>query len=208
MSMMLFDKTLKDFVEETASSSPTPGGGSVAAFEAASAAALISMVANLTIGKKGYEEVQGEMNMIVQKTAIYREEFLDLMHQDASSFDEAMEAFRLPKETEEQKRYRSQKIQAGYKSATLVPLQVGRKAFELFDLAEIVIETGNQNAVTDGLIAVLQTRTALYSAFYNVKINLSQIKDSEFVSSLCEEINELEQRADKREQEIRAKVLL
>ena len=98
--MMLFDKTMKEFVEQTASSSTTPGGGSVAAFEAASAAALISMVANLTIGKSGYEEVQEEMKKVIDKTEEYRTKFLELMHKDASSFDEAMKAFRLPKNTE------------------------------------------------------------------------------------------------------------
>ena len=160
--MMLFDKTMKEFVEQTASSSPTPGGGSVAAFEAASAAALISMVANLTIGKSGYEEVQEEMKKV--------------------------------------------KIQEGYQHATVVPFEVGKTAYELFDLAETVIEEGNQNAVTDGLIAVMQTRTALHSAFYNVKINLSQIKDSDFVESMRKEMIALEQQADRREEEIRAKV--
>ena len=203
---MLFDKTIKDFVEETASSSPTPGGGSVAAFEAANAAALISMVANLTIGKSGYEEVQEEMKKIVVKTEDYRTKFLELMHKDASSFDEAMKAFRLPKNTEEEKRYRSQKIQEGYQHATIVPFEVGKTVYELFDLAETVIENGNQNAVTDGLIAVMQTRTALHSAFYNVKINLSQIKDSDFVESMRKEMATLEQQADRREEEIRAKV--
>ena len=204
--MMLFDKTMKEFVEQTASSSPTPGGGSVAAFEAASAAALISMVANLTIGKSGYEEVQEEMKKVIDKTAWYRTKFLELMHKDASSFDEAMKAFRLPKNTEEEKRYRSQKIQEGYQHATVVPFEVGKTVYELFDLVETVIENGNRNAVTDGLIAVMQARTALHSAFYNVKINLSQIKDSDFVESMRKEMDTLEQQADEREQEIRAKV--
>ena len=204
--MMLFDKTMKEFVEQTASSSPTPGGGSVAAFEAASAAALISMVANLTIGKSGYEEVQEEMKKVIDKTEEYRTKFLELMHKDASSFDEAMKAFRLPKNTEEEKRYRSQKIQEGYQHATVVPFEVGKTVYELFDLAELVIEKGNQNAVTDGLIAVLQSRTALHSAFYNVKINLSEIKDSDFVESMRKEMATLEQQANRREEEIRAKV--
>lgn len=164
------------------------------------------MVANLTIGKSGYEEVQEEMKKVIDKTEEYRTKFLDLMHRDASSFDEAMEAFRLPKETEEQKQYRSQKIQEGYQHATVVPFEVGKTAYELFDLAETVIEEGNQNAVTDGLIAVMQTRTALHSAFYNVKINLSQIKDSDFVESMRKEMIALEQQADRREEEIRAKV--
>ncbi len=202
---MLVEKTVRGFIDETASNSPAPGGGSIAALSAATSAALISMVANLTIGKENYAEVQEEMKEIAKKSGEYKDMFLDFIDKDANSFNKTMEAFRLPKETEEQKQYRSKMIQEGYKGAAMVPMNVGKQAFQLMGLAQAVVEKGNKNAVTDGAVAAMEARTAVHSAFYNVKINLGSIKDEEFVADLTAQMKELEEKVDEMERVIRQK---
>ncbi|MCG4579407.1 cyclodeaminase/cyclohydrolase family protein [Clostridium cochlearium] len=205
---MLKDMTIKEFIYETASDSPAPGGGSIAALSAASAAALIEMVANLTIGKKGYEEVEEEMKELKGVAAEYKEKFINYIDEDSDSFNKIMDAFKMPKNTEEEKKARTKIIQEGFKGAATVPLNVAKDAFELLALAEKVIEKGNQNAVTDGAVAAMSARTAVHSALYNVKINLGSIKDEEFVNNTKKEIEKLESNVDKIEKEILNKVEL
>ncbi|MBV1821981.1 cyclodeaminase/cyclohydrolase family protein, partial [Bacteroidales bacterium MSK.15.36] len=187
---------------------PAPGGGSIAALSAASAAALIEMVANLTIGKKGYEEVEEEMKELKGVAAEYKEKFINYIDEDSDSFNKIMDAFKMPKNTEEEKKARTKIIQEGFKGAATVPLNVAKDAFELLALAEKVIEKGNQNAVTDGAVAAMSARTAVHSALYNVKINLGSIKDEEFVNNTKKEIEKLESNVDKIEKEILNKVEL
>lgn len=205
---MLKEMTVKEFIYETASDSPAPGGGSIAALSAASAAALIEMVANLTLGKKGYEEVKEEMEEVKKVASEYKEKFVNYIDEDSDSFNKIMAAFKMPKDTDEQKAERTKAIQQGFKGAATVPLNVGKDAFELLQLAEKVILKGNQNAVTDGAVAAMSARTAVHSAFYNVKINLGSIKDEEFVNSAKKEMEELESKVNKIEQEILSKVNL
>lgn len=205
---MLRDLSVKDFIYETASDSPAPGGGSVAALSAASAAALIEMVANLTIGKKGYEAVSSEMEEIKKTAASYKEKFVNYIDEDSNSFNEIMAAFRMPKDTDEQKAARSAKIQSGYKAAATVPFNVGKDAYELLALAEKVIDKGNKNAVTDGAVAAMQARTAVHGAFYNVKINIGSIKDEAFVKNMAENMKTIEEKLDSQEQSILSKVEL
>ncbi|AVP53927.1 cyclodeaminase/cyclohydrolase family protein [Clostridium tetani] len=205
---MLKDLSIKDFIYETASDSPAPGGGSIAALSAASAAALIEMVANLTIGKKGYEDVEEEMKKLKGMASEYKEKFVNYIDEDSDSFNKIMDAFKMPKNTEEEKKARTKVIQEGFKGAATVPLNVAKDAFELLDLAEKVIAKGNQNAVTDGAVAAMSARTAVHSALYNVKINLGSIKDEEFVNETKKEIEKLESNVNKIEEEILNKVEL
>ncbi|QBD85637.1 methenyltetrahydrofolate cyclohydrolase [Clostridium tetani] len=205
---MLKDLSIKDFIYETASDSPAPGGGSIAALSAASSAALIEMVANLTIGKKGYEDVEEEMKELKGIAAEYKEKFVNYIDEDSDSFNKIMDAFKMPKNTEEEKKARTKVIQEGFKGAATVPLNVAKDAFELLDLAEKVIAKGNQNAVTDGAVAAMSARTAVHSALYNVKINLGSIKDEEFVNETKKEIEKLESNVNKIEEEILNKVEL
>lgn len=205
---MLKDMTIKEFIYETASDSPAPGGGSIAALSAASAAALIEMVANLTIGKKGYEESEEEMKELKGVAAEYKEKFINYIDEDSDSFNKIMDAFKMPKNTEEEKKARTKVIQEGFKGAATVPLNVAKDAFELLALAEKVVEKGNQNAVTDGAVAAMSARTAVHSALYNVKINLGSIKDEEFVNATKKKIEELESNVNKIEEEILNKVEL
>ncbi|AAO36781.1 methenyltetrahydrofolate cyclohydrolase [Clostridium tetani] len=205
---MLKDLSIKDFIYETASDSPAPGGGSIAALSAASSAALIEMVANLTIGKKGYEDVEEEMKKLKGMASEYKEKFVNYIDEDSDSFNKIMDAFKMPKNTEEEKKARTKVIQEGFKGAATVPLNVAKDAFELLDLAEKVIAKGNQNAVTDGAVAAMSARTAVHSALYNVKINLGSIKDEEFVNETKKEIEKLESNVNKIEEEILNKVEL
>jgi len=205
---MLVNKNIVDFVATTASNEPVPGGGSIAALSGALAAALAEMVANLTIGKKKYVEVESEMKGIVEALEVKRQELIELIDKDASSFDEVMKAFKLPKETDEEKAARSNAIQEGTKYAASVPLQTAKIAYSIMEYSKIVVEKGNTNAVTDGAVSAMMARTAVLSALMNVKINLGSIKDEKFVEDMTVEVNELEAAAIKAEGEILSLVKL
>lgn len=205
---MLGDKTLKSFLEETASKAPVPGGGSIAAMSAATAAALTEMVANLTIGKKGYEDVQEEMTELASTLPSVREGFIADIDRDAEAFNKVMDAFKLPKATDEEKATRRNAIQDSMKNAADVPLEVAKSAFGIMEFAAKAVEKGNKNAVTDGAVAAMMARTAVLSALFNVKINLGSIKDEEYVSKVSAEVAELETNVQKIEKEILSKVEL
>jgi len=205
---MLVNKDIVDFVATTASNEPVPGGGSIAALSGALAAALAEMVANLTIGKKKYVEVESEMKGIVEALEVKRQELIELIDKDASSFDDVMKAFKLPKETDEEKAARSNAIQEGTKYAASVPLQTAKIAYSIMEYSKIVVEKGNTNAVTDGAVSAMMARTAVLSALMNVKINLGSIKDEKFVEDMTVEVNELEVAAIKAEGEILSLVKL
>lgn len=206
--MELRKLTVEGFIDETASSSPAPGGGSIAALNAASSAALITMVANLTLGKEKYAAVEGDMKEVAAKAGALKDDFLALIDEDSNAFNKIMAAFKLPKDTDEAKKARSAAIQDATKGAALVPFKVGQKANELFALAEEVITKGNQNAITDGAVAAMNARAAVRGAFLNVKINLGSIKDGLFVEDLQKKMAEIENEVDAREQALLGKVKL
>ena len=205
---MLADMSVVDFLDETASNSPVPGGGSIAALSAAFSAALTQMVANLTLGKKGYEEVQEEAGFIVKESERMRGFFVEYIDKDSDAFNEVMNAFSLHKDTDEKMEYRKKAIQAATKVAALVPLDIAKEAYKIMDIAKVVVEKGNKNAVTDGAVATMLARTAVLSALYNVKINLSSIRDKEFVEKVAKEVDELEKNVKLKEEEILSKVVL
>lgn len=206
--MELRKLTVEGFINETASSSPAPGGGSIAALNAASSAALITMVANLTLGKEKYAAVEEDMKEVAAKAGALKDDFLALIDEDSNAFNKIMAAFKLPKDTDEAKKARSAAIQEATKGAALVPFKVGQKANELFALAEEVITKGNQNAITDGAVAAMNARAAVRGAFLNVKINLGSIKDGLFVEDLQKKMAEIENEVDAREQALLGKVKL
>lgn len=205
---MLINKNITDFVATTASNEPVPGGGSIAALAGALSAALAEMVANLTIGKKKYVEVEAEMIEIAAVLETKREKLIELIDKDASSFDDVMQAFKLPKETDEEKAVRTNAIQEGTKYAASVPLETAKVAFSIMEYSKSVVEKGNKNAVTDGAVSAMMARTAVLSALMNVKINLGSIKDEAFVANMTQEVNELETAAIKVEKEILDLVVL
>jgi len=196
---MFKEKTIKAFLDQAASNEPTPGGGSIAALNGAIAYSLTEMVANLSIGKEKYAEFETEFKALVEKTVTLRNDLMNDIDKDASSFDEVMKAFKLPKSTDEEKKARSKKIQEGYKYAASVPLSVATKIVVSMDLIELVVKHGNKNAVTDGLVAMMNARTGCLAALLNVKINLGSIKDTDFVAEYKEKIASLEKEAIDRE---------
>jgi len=205
---LLANLKITEYLEKAAAGTAVPGGGSVAALNAALAAGLTEMVANLTIGKKSYEAVAEEMNDIAGKATALREKLTAAIDRDAEAYSEVMAAFKLPKATDQEKGLRSIEIQKAFKHAALVPLEVANHAVEVIDLAGRAVDSGNKNAVTDGLVAAMNARTAALAALYNVKINLGSIEDDEFVKKLTREINDLEQQAKSKEQKILANVMI
>ncbi|MTH26834.1 methenyltetrahydrofolate cyclohydrolase [Veillonella parvula] len=200
--MKLVEQRVIDFVAATASKEPTPGGGAIAALTAATGAALAEMVANLTFGKKGYEAVQTEMEALHAKAEEIRNRMLELSQADADVFNIFMKALGLPKNTNEEKAIRTAAIQQAYKDAAMVPFEIGELANQIFDLAELASRKGNQNLITDGIIAAINARAAVKSAFLNVRINLSGIKDESFVAELTSKMYAIEKDLDVKESSI------
>ena len=184
--------TLSEFADKVASNEPVPGGGSVAAVCGTVSAALSEMVARLTIGKKKYAEYENEMTEIKEKALVLRNKLIDYIEKDSVAYNEVMEAYKMPKETEEDKLKRKEAIEESSKLAATVPLEVATISYEILPLAEAVVTKGNTNAVTDGLVAAMLARTAVLSAILNVRINLSSINDQKFVGNYKEKADELE----------------
>ena len=204
--MKLIDMTVAGFIDELASDSPAPGGGSVSALNGAIAAALTSMVGNLTIGKKKYADVEDEMREIVSRVSEIQKELLEAVDKDSDAFNVVFAAFKWPKETEEEKKARSAEIQRGTKIAADVPMRVAEKAAELMPLIEKVIMKGNQNSITDACSAMMACRYAVIGALLNVRINLGSIKDETFVKEHADRAAELERKVNESEQKILAHV--
>lgn len=191
------------FLNALAADTPTPGGGSASAYSAAAAAALVAMVARLTIGKKKYASIEEQMRVILEQAESLRADLTAAVDQDAAAFDAVMSAFRLPKNTLEEQRSRSEAIEMATFEASLVPLIVARKAVQVQELAVRVVENGNLNAISDGGTAAAQARAALTGAGYNVRINLTSLKDRNAGQPLLEELRELEKKAETYEAQVR-----
>ncbi len=200
----LKDLTVEQFIDVTASDAPAPGGGSVAALAGAVGVALAEMVANLTIGKAKYAEVEDEMKELAAAAAEIRKELTEAIQKDTESFTMYMDALGMPKNTDEEKAVRREAMQNGLKEAAKVPLAVAQTAVKIFPLAETVVKKGNSNAETDGLVACMMARTAVLGALLNVKINLGSIKDEAFVAELAAEVKRLEEAAIANEKAVMA----
>jgi formiminotetrahydrofolate cyclodeaminase len=203
---VLKDLSIVDYLARTASGEPVPGGGSSAALNAALAAALIEMVANLTIGRKGFEAVDAEMRAVVEAAAALRAKLAADIDRDSDSYAQVLKAFQMPKATEAQKADRSRAVQEAFKQAARVPLGVARDAVAIMDLGRAVISKGNPNAASDGAAGVLAARMAACTAVYNVRINLGAIKDEPFTSELHREADRLEVEAEAKERETLAQL--
>lgn len=181
---MLINKSLREYISEAASGNPTPGGGSVSALVASLGSALTNMVGNLTFGKKTYEELpqkkkqemEENFNLLKAKTEILEK----IIDEDSSAFDSVMVAFKMPKETDEEKAIRSKAIQEGYKKALEVPLRCADECYQLLELQEVFAHHGNINAITDVGVGALLAYSGLEGALLNVRINLLSIKDEAY----------------------------
>ena len=188
---MASKQTLRMFLDELASSSPAPGGGSVAALSGALGAALTSMVCNLTIGKKKYADVDEEMKKVLAQAEHMREQFTELVERDTHAFNKVMEAFALPKETDPQKALRAAAIREATKEATLVPLEVMKHCIDALALAQTVAAKGNANSVSDAGVSAIMLHAALEAAALNVRINLKRLNDPDFVGWKEDELQSL-----------------
>jgi len=178
------DATVGAFLAALASSQPTPGGGTVGALSAATGAALLAMVARLTIGRKGYEAIEGRMHEIVASADVERATLLALADRDAAAFDAVMAAYRLPRDADDLKAARSAAVQAALTVAAEVPLEVARRAAAMLPVARELIETGNANAVSDGLSAAHVLHAAVAAALANVTINVASLTDAQRVDAM------------------------
>jgi len=192
---MLVDLTIKEFLAETASNAPAPGGGSISALNGAIATALTEMVANLTIGKKKYADVEGQMKTIATEAALIRERLIRDIDRDSEAYDRVFAAFKLPKETEEQIVERARAIEDATKEAAIVPMQVAEEIASVMETVIYVAHKGNRNAVTDACVAMMTARTCVLGALLNVRINLASIKDEAFVKQMKVKADHLESEA-------------
>ncbi len=191
----LMSMTAKDFVDEVSSESPAPGGGSVAALAGSLCAALSAMVANLTVGKPGYEKVWPEMSDLAEKGQSIKDRLVKAVDDDTNAFNDLMEAMRLPKATPEQKAVREKAMEEGYKKAAAVPLQTAKACLEAMEISLTAAQKGNANSASDAGVAALMARAGVEGAVLNVLINLGSIKDQEFRKRHVSECHELNSRA-------------
>ena len=185
------DTAVEPFLDALASQAATPGGGSAAAIMGAMGAALVSMVCNLTIGKKKYAEVEGEMKHVLAKSEALRLKLTGMIEDDVTAFDAVMEAYGMAKESDADKAAREKAIQAALKQATEVPLRCCHAAREVIDLAAIASDKGNLNVISDAGVAVLAAYAALRSAALNVFTNARMITDKVFAEAKLKELHAL-----------------
>lgn len=197
--MKLAELNLDKFIAETASGEPVPGGGSISALCGALATALGSMVAGLTIGKKKYADVQDLMTEIRDDLNPKITFFTQAIDLDSAAYDAVSAAYRMPKDTEEQKSARSAAIQEAMKGAANVPFTVAETAVDVIGTLREVITKGNSNAVTDAYVALICARAAVMGACANVRINLLSITDTDFVAQLMPKVEQMEAMADEAE---------
>jgi len=188
----LISLALSDFADETASESPAPGGGSIAAYVGALGISLGTMVANLSSHKKGWDERWEEFSDWAEKGQQYKNELLKLVDADTRAFNQIMNAFDLPKSTVEEKTFREQAIQEATRTAIEIPFEVMQQAYASMEVIKAMAETGNPNSVSDAGVGVLCARAAVMGAFMNVRINASGYDDKNFVNKIIAKGNEIE----------------
>ncbi|MDE6308953.1 MAG: cyclodeaminase/cyclohydrolase family protein [Muribaculaceae bacterium] len=199
---MLTNKSVTEFLAETASNQPVPGGGSVAAMCGALAASLGAMVANLTIGRKKYADVEETMRRIAGEFDKARSKFEEYINLDALAYAHVMEAYRMPKETPEELQARNNAIAEATFHAAEVPMTVALEAARIMSLIERVALEGNRNAVTDACVAMMNARTAVLGAVLNTRINLVNLPETDEIADMNHRCQLLVQQAIEQEQQL------
>jgi glutamate formiminotransferase/formiminotetrahydrofolate cyclodeaminase len=199
---LLKNMTLEEFVFETASESPAPGGGSVSACLGSLGAALGTMVANLSAHKKGWDDRWEEFSDWAEKGKKCQEELLSLIDKDTAAFNALLNAWSLPGSTKQEKTYRSETIEQAVKNAIMVPYRVMEVAAEAMDVVRAMAETGNPNSVSDAGVGALALRSCIKGAFLNIKINVPSLKDKHFGDEMISKGAALQKKAEKSEREI------
>ncbi len=199
----LLSLNLQEFANELSMDSPAPGGGSTAALCGALSASLSSMVSNLTVGKKDYEQVQKDVKKIAVRAQSLKDEFLRAVDLDTLVFNTLMETYKLPKKTDEQKEEKAKAVEAASKEATLVPFGVLENSIEALMLSKEIALKGNKNSLSDAGVAGLTAQAAAEGAYYNIIINLPDIQDSEFKSKIKKQATSLKNKSIKLGDELR-----
>ena len=202
--MELITLPVDKFVATTESGEPVPGGGSISALCGSLSAALAAMVSRLTIGKKKYADVQEQMEKLAEKLSHASTLLLKAVDMDSDAYDQVFQAYKLPKDTDEQKDARSFAIQQALKHAAAVPFSVASMVDTFLPDIVDVATFGNQNAITDAYVASLCARAAILGAGANVRINLTSINDEEFVNETTKDIIEIERNANDTEEKVKA----
>jgi len=195
--MLLVDKTLREFTEVLASKAPTPGGGGGAAAGGALGMALGSMVANLTVGKKGYEEYQEEIYRILGEAKVIQDRLLAAVDADAAGYGKLNAVYKMPKGAE-----RDEAMERESKNACAVPIQICELSLRAIKLHQKLVNSGNKMAISDVTCGVLFCEAALISGMLNVKINLNSIKDQEYVGETDAKVNAMVEEGKKITQEV------
>ncbi|KAF5068576.1 hypothetical protein DSECCO2_241860 [anaerobic digester metagenome] len=199
---LLMDMTCAAFADETASESPAPGGGSIAAYMGALGVSLGTMVANLSSHKPGWDDRWEEFSDWAEKGQVLKDELIRLVDEDTNAFNRIMDAFGLPKGSEQEKAARTEAIQEATRYAIEIPFRVMKKSFETMEILKAMAETGNPNSVSDAGVGALAARSAVMGAFLNVKINAAGLNDKAFVASVIAEGTEIERNAKLMEEQI------
>jgi formiminotetrahydrofolate cyclodeaminase len=203
---MITESSVDKFLDDLASGAPTPGGGSAAAIMGAMGAALISMVCNVTVGKKGLEAVEPEMKSLREQSEKLRARLAAMVAEDIAAFDGLMAAYRLPKLSETDKVRRTEAIQTSLRAATETPLDCARACSEVIDLAQRAGEAGYPGVISDAGVGVLAAYAALRSAALNVYINAPALKDREFARQATSEVADLLEAGARRSEAVYALV--
>ena len=190
------DQPIQQFLDDLASKSATPGGGSAAAIMGAQGAALISMVCNLTIGKPKFAEVEADMQALLSDAEALRQQLTDMIKADIEVFNRVMASYGLPKETDEDKTARSASIQDVLKEATDVPLDCAKACAKVIALSQIAADKGNPNVISDAGAGLMAAYSGLKIAALNVYINAGSLKDREFADAKLAELAAIMQNAE------------
>ncbi len=201
--MNLVELDIKAFSNEVASSSPAPGGGSIAALCGTLGSALCQMVANLTLGKKKYQNAEPQILEIKKKSELLCQSLLTLIDEDTHSYNGVLDAFKLPKTDDQEKEKRSKAIQAALKEASTVPFSTLEASASAMPLVELVIDKGNKNCITDAGVAAELINSAVQGAAYNVFINLMDIKDASFCNEMKKKVLTIQKNTRERTEQIR-----
>lgn len=188
---MLINMTLTDFLNETASNSPAPGGGSVSALAGALGAALSSMVGELSIGKDADSDTKTKFQGMIRICKDLMKDLSEAVDKDTEAFNMVMAAFKMPKGTDEEKKARSAAIQEAMKEAAELPYETALLCIDVMNMAIDMLKAGNKNAASDAAVSGMMGYAALYGALYNVKINLNSIKDTEYVEAMKKKVEAL-----------------
>jgi methenyltetrahydrofolate cyclohydrolase len=200
------DMTLSQFLDAVAGGNATPGGGSVSALVGSLGAALVEMVSNLTMKKKEPGADREEMKKMAEEARSYRESLSAAVSQDIQAYQGVMNAYLLPRNTDEEKKTRKEEIQRALRKAADPPLFTAATSLKLLKLCRKAVEEGNPNAITDGAVGALLADAALHGGVFNVLVNLSGLDDAETVKKMKRELSRLELEGEKTKEKILARV--